>query len=82
MSHPRIQELGSILQGTKIIKYKEFLILVNDIDHVVHYTMQGGYLFIYLFFWFTLQLLELEVEIERNKTTLKSLQDLDHMYRW
>ena len=37
---------------------------------------------IYLFFWFTLQLLELEVEIERNKTTLKSLQDLDHMYRW
>ncbi|KAM3702384.1 hypothetical protein ACJW31_04G022200 [Castanea mollissima] len=29
-----------------------------------------------------LELLELEVEIERNKTTLKSLQDLDHMYRW
>uniref|UniRef100_A0A7N2MVB4 Uncharacterized protein n=1 Tax=Quercus lobata TaxID=97700 RepID=A0A7N2MVB4_QUELO len=29
-----------------------------------------------------LELLELEVEIERNKTALKSLQDLDHMYRW
>ena len=41
-----------------------------------------GFLFLFFIFWFTLQLLELEVEIERNKTTLKSLQDLDHMYRW
>ncbi|GMY32044.1 e3 ubiquitin-protein ligase rnf14 [Fagus crenata] len=29
-----------------------------------------------------LELLELEDQIESNKTTLKSLQDLDHLYRW